>query len=215
MIEAACRERKPRSVGVARQCRRDAARAGAPRRQPDVVTDQTSAHDPINGYLPRGLDARRVGGAARERSERRRAHREGIDGGPRARDARLLAARRPDRRLRQQHPPDGEGDGRRRRLRFPGLRAGVYPPAVLPRRRPVPLGRAVRRSRGHLPHRRQGEGADAERPASAPLARHGAHAHPLPGPAGAHLLGRARRPAPPRARVQRDGGARASSRRRS
>ena len=37
--------------------------------RPDVVTDQTSAHDPINGYLPRGLDARRVGGAARERSE--------------------------------------------------------------------------------------------------------------------------------------------------
>ena len=56
----------------------------------------------------------------------------------------------PDRRLRQQHPPDGARGGRRRRLRFPGLRAGLYPPAVLPRHRAVPLGRAVGRSGGHL-----------------------------------------------------------------
>ena len=53
--------------------------------------------------------------------------------------------------------------------------------------------------------RREGEGADAGRAASPPLARHGAGAHPLPGPAGPHLLGRARRPAPARARLQRDG----------
>ena len=35
-------------------------------------------------------------------------------------------------------------------------------------------------------------------------------AHPVPGPAGAHLLGRPRRPPPARPRLQRDGGARAS-----
>ncbi len=84
-----------------------------------------------------------------------------------------------------------QGGGRRRRLRLSRLRAGLYPAAVLPRHRPVPLGGAVGRSRGHLPHRRQGEGADARRHASAQLARHGARAHPVPGPAGAHLLGRA------------------------
>ncbi len=33
--------------------------------RPDVVTDQTSAHDPLNGYLPAGLEPVRVGGAAR------------------------------------------------------------------------------------------------------------------------------------------------------
>ena len=32
---------------------------------------------------------------------------------------------------------------------FPGLRAGLHPPAVLPRRRAVPLGGAVGRSRRH------------------------------------------------------------------
>ena len=53
----------------------------------------------------------------------------------------------PTRRLRQQHPPDGPGRGRGRRLRLPGLRAGLHPPAVLPRRRAVPLGRACRATR--------------------------------------------------------------------
>ena len=46
---------------------------------PDVVTDQTSAHDPGNGYLPAGLDARGVeregGRATRPRWRRRPAHR--------------------------------------------------------------------------------------------------------------------------------------------
>ena len=37
---------------------------------------------------------------------------------------------------------------------FPGLRAGIHPAAVLPRRRPVPLGRAVRRPGRHREDRR-------------------------------------------------------------
>ena len=147
-----------------------------------------------------------MAGAARARSEGRRARRQGIDGRACARDARFLARRRAGGRLRQQHPPDGAGDGRRGRVRVSRLRAGLHPSAVLPRHRPVPLGRAVRRSGGHLPHRSAREGADAARHASAQLARHGEGAHQVPGPAGAHLLGRARRPPPARARVQRDGG---------
>ncbi len=31
-----------------------AARAKAGGLRPDIVTDQTSAHDPLNGYLPEG-----------------------------------------------------------------------------------------------------------------------------------------------------------------
>ena len=85
------------------------------------------------------------------------------------------------------------------RLRLSRLRARLHPAAVLPRHRPVPLGRALGRSGGHLPHRREGQGADARRPASASLAGHGARAHPVPGSAGAHLLGRTRRPPPARA----------------
>jgi len=54
MIERACRERKPLSVGVlgnAAEIFPELVRRGV---KPDVVTDQTSAHDPINGYLPKG-----------------------------------------------------------------------------------------------------------------------------------------------------------------
>jgi urocanate hydratase len=54
IIERACRERKPVSVGVlgnAAEVLPELARRGA---RPDGVTDQTSAHDPINGYLPAG-----------------------------------------------------------------------------------------------------------------------------------------------------------------
>jgi urocanate hydratase len=54
MIEGACRARKPLSVGVlgnAAEIFPELVRRGV---KPDVVTDQTSAHDPINGYLPKG-----------------------------------------------------------------------------------------------------------------------------------------------------------------
>src|SRR5258706_2796308 len=52
IIEHACRERKPVSVGVlgnAAEMLPELVRRGV---KPDAVTDQTSAHDPINGYLP-------------------------------------------------------------------------------------------------------------------------------------------------------------------
>ena len=63
-IEAARRDGKPVSVGLlgnAAEVFPELARRGV---RPDVVTDQTSAHDPLNGYLPRGWtlpewDARR------------------------------------------------------------------------------------------------------------------------------------------------------------
>src|SRR6201999_746739 len=54
MIAESCREKKPLSVGLlgnAADVFPELARRGV---KPDVVTDQTSAHDPINGYLPKG-----------------------------------------------------------------------------------------------------------------------------------------------------------------
>ena len=64
MIEAARRDGKPVSVallGNAADVFPELVRRGV---RPDLVTDQTSAHDPLNGYLPRGWtvaewDARR------------------------------------------------------------------------------------------------------------------------------------------------------------
>ncbi len=54
MIERSCAERKPLSVallGNAADIFPELVRRGI---RPDCVTDQTSAHDPANGYLPRG-----------------------------------------------------------------------------------------------------------------------------------------------------------------
>ncbi len=54
MIEESCRAKKPVSVGLlgnAAEIFPELARRGV---KPDVVTDQTSAHDPVNGYLPKG-----------------------------------------------------------------------------------------------------------------------------------------------------------------
>jgi urocanate hydratase len=53
-IERSCRDRKPVSIGLlgnAAEIYPELVRRGV---RPDAVTDQTSAHDPINGYLPAG-----------------------------------------------------------------------------------------------------------------------------------------------------------------
>ncbi|ACL56044.1 urocanate hydratase [Methylobacterium nodulans] len=54
LIDESCRARVPRSValiGNAAEVFAEIQRRGV---RPDCVTDQTSAHDPVNGYLPRG-----------------------------------------------------------------------------------------------------------------------------------------------------------------
>ena len=54
LITKSCAERKPLSVGLAGNAADifpELVRRGV---KPDIVTDQTSAHDPVNGYLPKG-----------------------------------------------------------------------------------------------------------------------------------------------------------------
>ena len=54
IIDRACGEQKPVSVGLlgnAAEVMPELLRRGV---RPDVVTDQTSSHDPANGYLPKG-----------------------------------------------------------------------------------------------------------------------------------------------------------------
>ena len=151
------RSRSASSAMRPRSSRRSCAgsRRATARPRPDMVTDQTSAHDPLNGYLPAGWTLEEHERAQARGSEGRRERPpKSLDGGAGARHAGAPPHGHPDARLRQQHPPDGQGDGRRRRLRLPGLRAGLYPPAVLPGHRAVPLGGAVGRPRGHLPHGR-------------------------------------------------------------
>ena len=98
---------------------------------PDLVTDQTSAHDPLNGYVPNRMSyeealALRRADPARYMAEARREH-----GRARAGDARPEGSRLGRVRLRQQHPGRGpEGRGRER-LRLPRLRARLHPAPLL------------------------------------------------------------------------------------
>jgi urocanate hydratase len=190
------RARRAAQAGLGRRCSATSSTCSpemlARGIRPDALTDQTSAHDPVNGYLPQGW-------TVEQWDERRASDPEGTSAAARARwpstssHAALQGAwacRYVDygNNIRQVARDEGVA----RRVRHSGLRARLHPAAVLPRHRTVPLGRAVGRSGGHLQDRRQGQGADSRRSAPASLARHGALAHPIPGLAGAHLLGRAR-----------------------
>jgi urocanate hydratase len=55
LVEDAVRDRQPLSVGLLGNAADVAAELVARGVTPDVVTDQTSAHDPLNGYVPTGM----------------------------------------------------------------------------------------------------------------------------------------------------------------
>ncbi len=75
--------------GPARQRRRTPARAVRRGVRPDLLTDQTSAHDPVNGYLPAGWSLERWAGARAQNPKAVEEGRQGLDGLARARHARL------------------------------------------------------------------------------------------------------------------------------
>lgn len=66
MLQAALEQNKPTSIGLLGNAADVFAELVAKNITPDVVTDQTSAHDPLNGYLPQGWTMTE---AAQKRSE--------------------------------------------------------------------------------------------------------------------------------------------------
>ena len=212
LIENACSRRETVSVGLvgnAAEVYPELVRRGA---RPDLVTDQTAAHDPLHGYLP-------LGWSLDEWEARQAEEPEAVIAA--AKDSMAIQVRAILEFHRQDIPCVDYGNNlrqmaprceRRGCLRLSRLRAGLYPADVLPRQRPVPLGRPDRRDGGHLPHRRQGQGGGAGRSSPPPLARHGPGTHPLSRTAGTHLLARTRRARSGGTRLQRDGGAQRAER---
>ena len=158
--------------------------------KPDLVTDQTSAHDLVNGYLPAGwsVDSWKAAQAdAGQHAALRDAAAKSCAVHVQAMlDFQAMGIPTVDygNNIRQVAFDAGVEE----RLRLPRLRAGLRATVVLPGQGTVPLGGAVRRPGGHPQDRRQDEGAVPRGRAPAPLAGHGGRAHCLPGPAGAHLL---------------------------
>jgi urocanate hydratase len=170
LVRASCERKTPLSVGLlgnAADVFGELVRRGV---RPDIVTDQTSAHDPSTGYLPQGWTLERaaemrrsdpaavVVAAKRSMAEHVRAmlafHRAGIptvDYG---------------NNIRQMAYDEGVLDA----FEF---RASCRPTSARcsAAGRAVPLGGPVRRSRRHRQDRREGEGAAAGRCVAAPLAR--------------------------------------------
>ena len=207
IVRAAGAEKRAVSVGLlgnAAEVFPELVRRGV---VPDIVTDQTSAHDPANGYLPAGWslaeweskresDPRAVAAAAKRSMV---AHVQAML------DFKRMGAAVLDygNNIRQMAKDEGLADA----FGFPGFVPAYIRPlfcrGIGPFRwaalsgDPEDIRRTDDKVRELMPRRR----------APAPLAGHGARADRLPGPARAHLLGGARRPRPHRPRLQRDGGA--------
>ncbi len=188
ILKNAVRKREATSVGLVGNCADvipELARRGV---VPDLLTDQTSAHDPVGGYIPQGLNVEQAAElrqsdpeSYRKRSlESMAKHVEGM--------LALQKAGRGHIRLRQQHPHFRFPAGREERLRFSRLRARVHPSAFLRRPRTVSLGRAFRRAFGHSSHRQARARNVSARRNSLPLDRAGAKARAISGIAVAHLL---------------------------
>ena len=111
------------------RCCRSCSRGNAPI---DIVTDQTSAHDPLS-YLPVGHRARGLAPAGARRPRWFTTEARGVDGRPRQGDGRVQDAGCRGLRLRQLDPRRGPERRLRPGLRLPRLRAGVHPAAVLRR----------------------------------------------------------------------------------
>ena len=124
---------------------------------PDLVTDQTSAHDPLGGYVPGGIGL----AEARELRERDPAEYTRRSMASMADHVRAMLAFQASgsvvfdygNNIRAYAREAGVDD----RLRLPGLRAGLHPAALLRGQGSLPLGRPVRRPRRH-PEDRCGPG---------------------------------------------------------
>ena len=69
LIQRACRDREPLSVGLLGNCADILPELVLRGVTPDICTDQTSAHDPLNGYLPAGWTLEQAAHLRRENPE--------------------------------------------------------------------------------------------------------------------------------------------------
>ena len=116
---------------------------------PDVLTDQTSAHDPLNGYIPHGLSLERAAELRELRSAKLHHTLDSIDGRSRSGHVGYATARRRHLRLREQHPHDGFRRRREECLWLSGIHSCVHSADVCRRPRALPMGCLVGKSERH------------------------------------------------------------------
>ncbi len=192
LIERATRERKAVSVGLlgnAAEVLPELLRRGV---RPDAVTDQTSAHDPVNGYLPEGWTLERW-------DELRASDPRAVETAARRSMAKHVEAMLAFQKLgipvfdygnniRQVALDEGVKDA----FAFPGFVPAYVRPLFCRGVGPFRWAALSGNPKDIYRTDQQREGTDPGRSAPASLARHGAQPHPVPGTSRAHLLGRPR-----------------------
>ena len=192
------RERRPLSIGLlgnAAEVLPELVRRGV---EIDVVTDQTSAHDPLNGYVPAGLTVEQADVLRASRPRRLPARASARARSPtwaRSATCRRPAPRRSTTATRCAGWP--RSTATRDAFAYPGFVPAYIRPLFCEGKGPFrwvalsgdPADIHATDDGDPRPVRRPG----AHRAAGSELAR---EQRPLPGPAGAHLLARLRR-APP------------------
>jgi urocanate hydratase len=158
---------------------------------PDAATDQTSAHDPLVGYVPAGLSLEQAAALRASRPEEvvRRARESMVV------HVRALLGMKARGTVLFDYGNNLRGEAAKGGM--PEREAFSYPGFVPEYIRPLfCLGGALGRPRRHRRDRRRRARRVPRRCAPAPLDPARAQARPVPGAAGAHLLARLRR-APP------------------
>ena len=117
LIDQARKDRKSLSVGLVGNCADVLPEIVKRGIVPDVLTDQTSAHDALNGYVPHGMSLEDALASATEKSGRIHRARDAIDGGARRSHARAAKEWRDHLRLRQQHSSSGTKSRNKKRVR--------------------------------------------------------------------------------------------------
>ena len=69
ILKNAVRKKENVSVGLVGNCADVIPELAERGVVPDILTDQTSAHDPLNGYVPNGMTLEAGAGAAEARSQ--------------------------------------------------------------------------------------------------------------------------------------------------
>ena len=148
-VRAAAAEGRALSVGLLGNAAEVVPELAARGEHFDLVTDQTAAHDPLNGYVPVGLGVEEAAALRETRSRGVPPAGQLVDRAPRRGAARVRPRRQLCFRLWQQPERRGARGRSRGGLLIPGLRPGLYPAAVLSRRSGRSGGRrsrAIRRT---------------------------------------------------------------------
>jgi len=205
-VEDALARQEPKSVGLvanAAQALPELVQRGV---VPDVVTDQTSAHDPLYGYIPAGMTLAEA--AALREADPAEYQRQSMDSMARHVQAMLdLRARGVSSLTTATICASAPTTRRQKRFRLPRFCAGLHPPTLLRRQGTFPLGGPFRRSQD-LYITDQAILDLFPRQSPGPLDSHGAGEGGIPGLPARILLVGLRRAGRSRAEIQRTGGVR-------